>query len=280
VLGRRAEAAAVFRRVAVEDEADGDGQVWIAFALAGLEQTLDDSVAFRAACREIAAARPAADPLSLVQWWLRPALPNLEFATCNAIFWQKLDVSEGWTWYDPYADCSYSVDDAGTVIYASHYFRDLWFNNASAPRLMQTVSGDFAVEAVCRIAFPDRPAMGGLVLWKNVNNFLRLGWGAHGPHTLDLMGCLDGRDLYLGRGRLPTEGEKGEMWLRLERVGSTVRGLCSVDGKEWFSVGQVHLRVDDPLEVGLFATGMIQRWAYPAAYPDGAAVRFQSFRLW
>jgi hypothetical protein len=269
--GRREEAAALYRMVAVEDEADGDGQVWMAFALAGLETTLDDPAAFQAACREIAAARPAGDPLPLAQWWLQPAGPDTNTAAHRPVEPENPGLTAEWSWRDPYGDCSYSVDDRGTVIYASHYYRDLWFNNVSAPRLMHVVSGDFALETVCRIALPDRPAMGGLVLWKDATNFLRLGWGAHGPHALDLMGCLDGRDLYLGRGYLPT---RGQIHLRLERTAATVRGLCSANGREWFSVGRVAFPADDPLEGGLFATGMIQRWAYPAAYPDGTAIRF------
>jgi len=63
--------------------------------------------------------------------------------------------------------------------------------------------------------------------------------------------------------------------LRLERVGERVTGLCSADGARWFSIGNVEFPVDDPVEVGLFATGMIQRWAYPGAYPQGTAIRFR-----
>ena len=274
--GRREETIALYRRVAVEDEADGDGQVWIAFALAGLEQTLDDPVAFRAACRDIAAARAAGDPPPLTQWWLEyvaDAAPTGH----GPIYPEIPDVTAGWSWNDPYGDCSYAVDDGGAIIYASHYYRDLWFNNVSTPRLMRPVRGDFVAETVCGVACEDRPAMGGLVLWQDARNFLRLAWGAHGPHTLDLMGCLDGRDLYLGRGCLPAE--RG-MCLRLEHTGSMVRAFCRADGKPWFSVGEVGFPADKPLEVGVFATGMIQRWAYPDAYPDGTAIRFQTFALW
>ncbi len=277
MCGRREEAAALYRRVVVEDEADNDGQIWIAFALAGLEQTLDAPAAFHAACREIAAARPTVDPLPLGQWWLKPAEPESKAKIHNPVCLGRVGLTEGWSWHDLYGDCSYAVDDSGTIIHASNYYRDLWFNNVSAPRFMHVVDGDFAVETVCSVALPGRPAMGGLVLWKDARNFLRLAWGAHGAHTLDLMGSLNNRDLYLGRGFLPS---KGHMHLRLERAGSTVRGLCSANGSEWFSVGQVDFPADDPLEVGLFAIGMIQRWAYPGAYPDGVSIRFDFFGLY
>ena len=277
MLGRRVDAVSLYRSVATEDEADGDGQVWIAFALAGLELSLDDPVALRAACDDIATARPAGDPLPLVQWWLEPMGPDFDGEPPEAARWGVPGATDEWSWTDPYGDCSYGMDEGGAIIHASHFYRDLWFNNVSAPRFMRAAGGDFAVEAACAVAAQDRPAMGGLVLWKDARNFLRLAWGAHGPHTLDLMGSVDGRDLYLGRGLLTSAGR---MALRLARTGSTVRALCSADSRKWFTVGRVEFPVGDPLEVGVFATGMIQRWAYPGAYPDGAAIRFQSFGLW
>ena len=39
------------------------------------------------------------------------------------------------------------------------------------------------------------------------------------------------------------------------------------------------MRGEDPLEVGLHATGAIDRTLYPGAYPEGTAVRFVSFHL-
>ena len=275
--GRGAEAIALYRLVAVEDEADGDGQAWIAFALAGLEQTLDDPGAFRAACAEIAAARNPADPLPLVQWQLDPATPDAATLADPPAAWTRPGATDDWSWCDLYHDCTYAVDDDGAILYAPHYYRDLWFNNVSAPRLMRPVAGDFCAETVCETALPDRPAMGGLVLWQDAAHYLRLGWGAHGPHSLDLMGCVDGRDVYLGRGCLASAER---MCLRLERTGGTVRALCRADDGDWFLVGQVDFPVNGPLEIGVFATGMIQRWSFPAAYPDGTAIRFRRFRLW
>jgi hypothetical protein len=45
-------------------------------------------------------------------------------------------------------------------------------------------------------------------------------------------------------------------------------------------VGHVEFLVEDPVQVGLHAVGNIDRTVYHGAYPDGTAIRFESFRLW
>jgi hypothetical protein len=59
-----------------------------------------------------------------------------------------------------------------------------------------------------------------------------------------------------------------------------VNALCSADGEQWFTVGQVEFPVEDPVEVGLHAIGNIDRLMYPCAYPEGTAIRFEAFELW
>jgi DNA-binding SARP family transcriptional activator/tetratricopeptide (TPR) repeat protein len=277
--GRRAEAAMLYRNVAREDEADSDGQSWIACALAGLERVMDDPPAFRAACRQIAAERVAAEPLPLTQWWLKPAEPDPHFVhSHSAGSCTQATLSTGWNWRDPYADCSFTVDDRGLIIRASNYFRDLWFNNVSAPCLLHPVEDEFAVETLCCQALPDRPAIGGILLWKDIYNFLRLDWGADGPEAVSLRGCIDSQDLLLGRGLLRGAGNK--IYLRMERNGDRLCALCSLNGWQWFSVGAVKFPADGPLAAGLFAGGMIHRWFYPGAYPEGTAIRFKSVQLY
>jgi len=78
-------------------------------------------------------------------------------------------------------------------------------------------------------------------------------------------------------GTLPAE----RAILRLERRGGWVRALCSAAGQRWFTVGQVEVSGgEEPLEVGLHAIGTIDRMIYPGAYPEGTAIRFESFALW
>ena len=56
--------------------------------------------------------------------------------------------------------------------------------------------------------------------------------------------------------------------------------LCSSDGKEWFTVGQVDFPAEDSIQVGLHANGNIDCIIYHGAYPDGSAIWFESFTLW
>jgi hypothetical protein len=52
-----------------------------------------------------------------------------------------------------------------------------------------------------------------------------------------------------------------------------MNALCSADSEQWFSVGHMDFPVDEPVQVGLHAIGMIDRLIYPGAYPDGTAIR-------
>jgi hypothetical protein len=130
-------------------------------------------------------------------------------------------------------------------------------------------------------------------MWDDRENYLWLDVGTGGAREVRFGGCIANADCVIGRGRLPcivSQDElagdrapaflKEEVYLRLERLGDRVRALCGTDGIKWFSVGEATLPVADPLQVGLFANGDLSRLLYPAAYPDGTAIRFSSFRLW
>jgi len=54
----------------------------------------------------------------------------------------------------------------------------------------------------------------------------------------------------------------------------------NADGEAWFTAGSVEFPVDDPVEVGLYAIGMIHRTIYHGAFPEGMAVRFEAFEVW
>jgi regulation of enolase protein 1 (concanavalin A-like superfamily) len=153
--------------------------------------------------------------------------------------------------------------------------RDLWHNNLSAPRIVQPVAGDFAVQAICSRAVADKPSIGGILIWKDQANFLSLLDGLWGQFDIAFRGCANNHDELIGHGRLPAE----RVWLRMERRGQQVRALCSPDGSTWLAVGQLDFPVEDPVEVGLHAIGWIDRTVYPGAYPDGTAIRFEVFEL-
>jgi regulation of enolase protein 1 (concanavalin A-like superfamily) len=154
--------------------------------------------------------------------------------------------------------------------------RDLWRINLSAPRLLRPLSGHFAAQTLCVAASEQQPAIGGLLIWRDKQNYLHLDRGTRGRYEISFQGCLANEDRVIGRGRLPSE----RIILRLERLDGRVNALCSADGREWFTAGQVEFPVDDPVEVGLHAIGNIDRTAYPGAYPAGTAIHFEAFKLW
>jgi len=253
----------------------------VAKALSGLERASEDPATFRALCDRY---RETADgPFN--QWYLQPATVG---AARQSPLQQDLFVaslSPAWSWGDPYGDCSYTTAD-GLEIRAANG-RDLRHVNLSAPRLLRTASGDWAIQAVCApgsgpahdgAAVGGRPCIGGLLLWKDRDNFLRLDRGVTDENGVLFSGCLENRDIVVGRGQLVSQDSR--ITLQLERVGDQVRALCSVDGQQWFTVGHIRFSAEDPVQVGVHAIGNIDRTVYRGAYPEGTAIRFEWFQMW
>ena len=146
---------------------------------------------------------------------------------------------------------------------------------------------DIVVQTACAPALDDRPAIGGLLLWQDRENYLRLDRGVFGKDQVTFMGAVANRDMVIGRGLLPA-GASDQLFLRLERHGEQVQAFCSVDGgasdrtagAQWLTVGQVTFPMDEPIQVGLHGIGSIDRAIYHGAYPEGTAIRFPSFELW
>jgi tetratricopeptide (TPR) repeat protein/regulation of enolase protein 1 (concanavalin A-like superfamily) len=264
----------------------------LAAALAGLEEAYESSEAFRGFCYQFREENPEVSNTPFTRWFLEPGepgfgfrisdfgLPTSEHEIQNPNAQRAPEIqNENWVWHDPFADSSFRAPGTrlrvGLEIDAANA-RDLWHVNLSAPRLLRPASGDFAAQTVSTPVSAEKPAIGGLLLWKDQENYLRLDRGSRGRHEISFQGCLGNKDAIFGRGRLVTE----RIFLRLERVDGRVKALCSADGEEWFTVGQVEFPVEDPVEVGLHAIGSIERSIYPGAYSEGTAIRFESFDLW
>lgn len=124
----------------------------------------------------------------------------------------------------------------------------------------------------------DVPSIGGIVICKDKDNYLYVVRGETGRDDIALMGWLDKDYALIGRGRLVSE----RVILRLEMIDGRVKALCSTDGEQWYTVGGTDLAVKYPVEVGLCAFGLHRnnRVIYHGAYPEGTAIRFESFELW
>jgi hypothetical protein len=238
-------------------------------ALSGLEEACGQPEEFQAFCQRFREEHPQVSEWPLVQWYLEPAEPA-GFPRCRVHDPFTAPLAPVWSWLDPFDDCSCEAGD-GLEIHAVNG-RDLLDHNRSAPRLLRAVAG---AHTVCVAASKEQPAIGGLLLWKDKANYLRLERGTRGAHEISFQGCLGNRNVIIGRGRLPSD----RIFLRLERLGSRVNALCSADGQNWFTVGHAEFPVEDPLEVGLHAIGAIDRTIYHSAYPEGTAIRFECFDI-
>jgi len=186
-------------------------------------------------------------------------------------------IESSWNWLDEFRDCSYRIFDEGGLEICATNGRDIYELNISAPRLMRDTSGNFAVEVNVSPAANDKPHIGGLLIWKDKYNFLRFDMGEYGPCAVRLQGYVDGEHQVAGRGLLPSSGETS---LRLEHSGDEFTSYCSADGENWFTCGKITMPVDDPIQIGIHAIGMIDRTIYCGAYKEGTATVFRNFRIY
>jgi regulation of enolase protein 1 (concanavalin A-like superfamily) len=258
----------------------------LASVLGAAEEAFEGSETARAFYRrprgELQDHRSGGSPQdAVIQWFLAPAKARAcGQALCHDVYADVL--SPGWTWHDPFADCSLEVCN-GLEIHAANG-RGLAYLNVSAPRLLRSAPGDWVVQTVCGpVRDAQLPDLGGLLIWVDEGNYLSLLKGIDGQREISFRGCLDRSDLFVGRGRLaPGKGsDRTEpVTLRLERVGERVRALCSADGVDWYTVGEMAFPAAGPVQVGLVAIGNLDRTIYPGAYTEGTAIRFASFDLW
>jgi hypothetical protein len=53
-----------------------------------------------------------------------------------------------------------------------------------------------------------------------------------------------------------------------------------MDGENWFTCGTMALPMEEPIQIGIHAIGMIDRTIYCGAYKEGTATVFRRFRIW
>jgi predicted ATPase len=245
---------------------------WLAEVLSRLESIHNDPAAFAGFCRCLRQESPELNRSPLSQWHLEPAELRL-FPHAGRSTEFPAPPSE-WVWHDPLGAGACRIAN-GCELHAANG-QDLWCLNRSAPRLLRPISGEFAVQTVSHPVSSEKPCIGGVLIWQDAQNYLRLDRGAGGPAELSFVGCVANQDRVFGRGRLAV----ASIALRLERAGRRVRALCSADGRDWFQVGEAELSFTDPVQVGVFAIGAIDRTIYRGGYPEGSAIRFERFLVW
>jgi len=112
---------------------------------------------------------------------------------------------------------------------------DFWEGSGDyhAPRLMRAVEGDFTVTT--KIAGPGRWC-GGILVWKDYRNFVRLDRGTHFRNEVMLSGTNNGPVHHAAADYI--EGDP--LWLRLERRGAMFTAVYSRDGKQWHPLQRLY----------------------------------------
>ena len=172
-----------------------------------------------------------------------------------------------WQWIDPRKDCRQQLgrpavggvlqDRAGWLEIHVGPNHDLWWGpdgrsgNMDGPRMLQPLSGDFAIETKITSTKEQREH-GGLLIWKDENHFIRLDktsalHGFRGDIRFETH--VNRRYQAIGRG-----AQQSVMnFLRLERTGHDFQAYCSVDGQQWQSCGSATVLMQDPVMVGMHA---------------------------
>lgn len=179
--------------------------------------------------------------------------------TCQTAFSDEFNTTldPQWSFVDPNADATQSVAArSGYLRMTAPTGNDLYpVTNYNAPRLLQRVAGDFAIETHIEFA----PAQGyqgaGLLVWQDDNNFLRLERGNAGIESPDVSGIrLDIEqngvyDAVAPTSQRPTPTTNFE--LRLQRNGSRFMGWWREPGQAWDYIGGTDTAFNDELLIGL-----------------------------
>ncbi len=138
-------------------------------------------------------------------------------------------------------------------------------NKLNAPRVVQTVDGDFSITVKVAGEFkptgqPQNPRSvpsngGGIIVWNNSDNFIRLE-----RFAISRNGKVSSFILFVEReagyqGADHNEGYPGgDCYLRMERKGSRIAGSISLDGTKWKQLKPIDTLWPTQLKVGLAAT--------------------------
>jgi regulation of enolase protein 1 (concanavalin A-like superfamily) len=184
---------------------------------------------------------------------------------------------------DPDKDCEFRPEDKTLTIEVPGKWHDLNpnTNKLNSPRVVWTVEGDFTITV--KVAGDFKPGGtstnpkgvpfngGGIIVWNNTDNFIRLERGAmNRKGKLGTFILFEEREAGYG-GAVNNEVYKGgPCYLRMERKGSRISGALSFDGDKWKKLLPIDTLWPAQLKVGLSAIN---------SNSEPMAVRFEEFSL-
>ena len=172
-----------------------------------------------------------------------------------------------WQWIDPRKDCRRELGrpQVGGILREREGWlevhvgpnHDLWWGprgrggNMDAPRMIQPISGDFAVE-IKMTSSEQRKEHGGILVWKDESRYVRLD-KTSSLHAfrgdIRFETHVNRRYRAIGRGKQSSVMN----FLRLERTQHQFQAYCSTDGQNWQSCGNSTVVMRDPVMIGMHA---------------------------
>jgi hypothetical protein len=209
----------------------------------------------------------------LTQWYLEPRKLSGQFT--QTILLDEFNgsvLNPEWQWVNSRSDCCYELKgEPSWLKIQADSGCDLYPGNFEAPCLLQEISSDFAIETKMASADEDTPTVGGLLVWKDENNYIRFERGMHGTNEIGLSGSIEGNWDHFGRGMLVSD----IIYLRIERIEDKLSAYCSNDGENWLICGEVSFPIDYPIQIGVHAIGGLG--SRGGSMPT--AIRFDYFRV-
>ncbi|MBM3210970.1 DUF1349 domain-containing protein [Candidatus Poribacteria bacterium] len=192
----------------------------------------------------------------MIDWWhLKPKeLPRKFTQNAFSDDFAELGLCSEWQWINPRGDCRYQLNSEPFWLEIQAASNCLLLrcknnNNLNAPRLMQEIWGDFAIETKMASAGQETPTIDGLLIWKDSDNFIRFDKGMLGTNEIGLSGNIDGNWDHFGRGMLISD----TIYMRIEKIGDILSAYCSKDGESWLTCGEVSFPVEGPVQAGIHA---------------------------
>jgi len=152
--------------------------------------------------------------------------------SCFADEFSSSPLSPGWTWVDPLDDSSYSLEENPGYLRISvpdghHDLDPPWY--LDAPRILQSINGNFNVEIKVRVNPTVLFQSAGLLVWFDQDNFVWIG-----RSTYNRIGDRFVRDGEVLESPPEIRGiTQTTVYFRITREGNTISNYYSLDNSNW-----------------------------------------------
>lgn len=164
-------------------------------------------------------------------------------------------LGSAWTWVDPLGDSGYSLTtNPGFLrLFAPGDNNDLYLN-LNAPRMMQTVTGDFTIKTKVTIS-PIADYQGaGLLVWQDSDNYIRLELNSP-ARIINYSHRINGT--YFDVNPDPSNNGSSTAFLQIAKSGHAFSASFSTTGSSWQNIYTVNFNPSSSLQVGL---SLLNQW--------------------